>query len=194
MRMSNRSRLGLAVLLVGAVGGGSRAEAQDMKFDFCRTAKPNAAVTLGTNGPVTSTTTTGSYFTSSCYRYVVDVKAGMPASNFAWLVGVTAGAAALPGAKKNAAGFAIPATKSDCDSYSQLTSFYKKGAAESEFKKVSAVSTNGAWNGTACVVTPPKWSDQNQTLNATYRIAVGVKMANTWRGVSGRGSATQLPN
>jgi hypothetical protein len=185
-----RSDLGLALLLATAAAIANPLEAQ-LKFDLCRTANPNASVALGTSAPVNSTTTSGSYFAPTCYRYVVDVKPGMTSNG--WLIGVTAGASALPGGKKNSAGFAIPASSTDCSSYSQLTSFYKKAAGEREFTQVHGVSTKGEWNGTTCVVQPPAWKDQTDIVNATYRIAVGVKMANAWRGVTGRATATQIP-
>jgi hypothetical protein len=186
----NRSDLGLALLLATAAAIANPLEAQ-LKLDLCRTANPNAVVPLGTSTPVNSTSTSGSYFAPTCYRYVVDVKPSMTTNG--WLIGVTAGAASLPGNVKNAAGFAVPVNATDCGSYAQLTTFYKRAAGEREFTRVHGVSTSGVWNGSTCVVQPPAWKDQTDIVNATYRIAVGVKMANTWRGVIGRATATQIP-
>jgi hypothetical protein len=186
----NRSQLGLSLLLAAAAGVASPVEAQ-LKLDLCRTATPQATVALGTSAPANSTTTSGGYFAPTCYRYVVDVKPSVTTND--WGIGVTAGAASLPGNVKNAAGFAVPANPTDCGSYAQLTTFYKRAAGEREFTRVHGVSTNGVWNGSTCVVQPPAWKDQTNVVNATYRIAVGVKMANTWRGVTGRATATQIP-
>ena len=184
-----RGNLGLGVLLAASAGAANPAEAQ-MKFDLCRTVRPNAVVKLNPSAPATSTTTSGSYFAPTCYRYVVEVKPDMTTNDY--LIGVSAGASALPGGKKNAAGFAVPGNPTDCGSYSQLTSFYKRGAGEREFTLVHNAGTRGAWNGSACVVEPPSWSD-GDGVNATYRVAVGVKVGETWRGVTGRATATRTP-
>ena len=183
-----RGNLGLALLLA-ATAAASPAAAQ-MKFDLCRTASANAVVRLNPSAPATSTTASGSYFAPTCYRYVVDVRPDITTNDY--LIGVSAGAAALPGGKRNAAGFAVPQNAADCSSYSQLTSFYKRGAGQREFTLVHNTGTRGAWNGSACVVEPPSWAD-GDGVNATYRVAVGVKVGETWRGVTGRATATRTP-
>jgi hypothetical protein len=177
-------RTWLALALVGTLG--ARTANAQFKLDLCRTAKPNATVTMSTAQPsVFSTSNGGSYFGEGCHRYVVDVVVA-PTSKGIQLKG---GAVNIQGGTNNL-GFSTPGTQSACESYTQLTSVYRKNPGAAEFTRLSSVGTNPTWNGSKCVLSVPTFGPYE--AGATYRIAVGVKIANSWHPVAG--AAIRVPS
>jgi hypothetical protein len=174
------------LLAITAAGAGltGRALAQSTQFDFCRTADAGARLVLPPSpATVEAKDAAGGYFGAGCNRFVVDISvppsAGASAAPSSVIL--RAGAFRLAGGHPLGDGFAAPAAAGQCDSYTQLTTVYKKTAGEKDFIRLSAVTTRGEWHETECALRIPQWSYGPPAKGTeTYRLAMSVKMSGRW--------------
>jgi hypothetical protein len=159
--------------------------------DYCASARPHRQLVLKATETLTSGDSDGgTYFSTSragCNRYILDVKVETGGSD---QVRLNSGALGLSGGKTTTGGFALPASKADCESYSQIVGVYSKGARATQFTRLSQSSVRGTWNGSSCTLTLPSFGPY--TSGPTYRIAVGVKVGDAWRQV--RGTVLHIPS
>jgi hypothetical protein len=191
--------LGVALMLVVLGGGAAKARAaQSLTLpDFCASAPPHATLTYGpsSGNPFVFSNGAG-YFLNpqgGCYRFLVDV-AVLPTNGKPF--GLQAG---YPSTVLSA--FAPPyellVSQADCGTFVQHMAVYRKvWLFDTAFTRIASAWYTGVWtNYGVCVLTQTSGDDLGLAMysgttgasplgGATYRVAVGVKIAGIWKQVA----------